>query len=237
MRLLAEYQPAALFTLKHGQATSTGAKSLLVPTPFALRTALLDVAIRVEGVKRGPAAFEILREVKIAFCPPKWAVVTNLFAKVLKPTRADKESEEAMQRTIAFREYVHFEGEWRVMFFGEEATLRQLAGWLPHLTYLGRRGSFIQLIKLPEITADDSPPEGCVMLESGQFNPGGAFPLGVIQMLDEWGPTLTYEKVNVFEEVPIKRVGSGKDRLRFPLVVAYQFRRAGRGFTLYEYEG
>ncbi len=56
-------------------------------------------------------------------------------------------------------------------------------------------------------------------------------------MLDEWGPTLTYEKVNVSEGTKINRVGAGEDRVRFPVAVACQCRRAGRGFTLYEYAG
>ena len=59
--LIARYQPTSLFSLKHGDATSTGAKSLLVPTPFAIRMALLDAAIRTEGIAAGRSAFEHIK--------------------------------------------------------------------------------------------------------------------------------------------------------------------------------
>jgi hypothetical protein len=55
--LIARYQPTSLFSLKHGDATSTGGKSLLVPTPFAIRMALLDAAIRTEGIAAGPVSY------------------------------------------------------------------------------------------------------------------------------------------------------------------------------------
>ena len=46
MWLIAEYQPVSLFSLKNSLATSSGGKSLLVPTPYAFKMALLDAACR-----------------------------------------------------------------------------------------------------------------------------------------------------------------------------------------------
>jgi len=81
--LVAEYQPVALFSLKHGEATSTGGKSLLLPTPFSIRMALLDAAIRT--MRLGPEhsnwndTVEKIRSLTLAVNPPKHAAVTNLF--------------------------------------------------------------------------------------------------------------------------------------------------------------
>lgn len=234
MWLVAEYRPVALFTLKSGLATATGAKTLLTPTPFAIRTALLDVAIRTEGAARGPEAFETIRHLALALRPPPFAVVTNLFAKILKPARADKGGEEAMQRTIAFREYVHWQGNLTLAFGGEGEDVAQAASWLPHLTYLGRRGGFVQMVPPVRQVTEDEVPEGLTVLTHPLESADQTFPLGVMQMLDDWGPTLTYEKVNVFDPAPIRRPGAGEDRLRYGVVLPYQFRQAGRGFTLYE---
>ncbi len=47
MWLIATYQPTSLFSLRPANATTSGGKTLLTPTPFALKMALLDAAIRV----------------------------------------------------------------------------------------------------------------------------------------------------------------------------------------------
>ncbi len=235
--LIARYQPTSLFSLKHGDATSTGGKSLLVPTPFAIRMALLDAAIRVRGVRDGPQAFESIKALRLAISPPERVAVTSLFAKVLKPER-EKETERAMQRTIAFREYVHLQGTLALALGGDPVHLEKVSPLLPHLSYLGKRGSFFQLLAPPETveTEDDRPPEGFVALvawdQRGKASPGSpAFPLGHIQRLDDWGADLTFEKANVYTSV---RIQVGRDRVRFDVVLPYQMVRAGRGFTAYE---
>ena len=50
MWLVARYAPTALFSLKPSLATSSGATTLLAPTPYALKMALLDVAYRTLGI-------------------------------------------------------------------------------------------------------------------------------------------------------------------------------------------
>lgn len=238
MWLSADYRPSALFSLKPGTATATGGKTLLIPTPFALRTALLDVAIRVEGVSQGPAAFDLIRDLNLAIRPPSHATVTNLFAKILKPVRKDKDRDEAMTSTIAFREYVHFQGKLSLAFEGETNALAEVADWLPHLTYLGRRGSFLQY--LPPLREETALPDNFIQLAQPIVDDEGelvadTFSLGLMQVVDEWGPSLTYEKINVFEDSSIHRPGSGRDRLRYGVVIPYRLRRAGRGYSLYEH--
>jgi len=236
--LIARYQPVSLFSLKHGEATSTGGKSLLIPTPFAIRIALLDAAIRVRGVAFGSQAFDHIRALHLALRPPRRVAVTNLFTRILKPERNPEERGRAMQRTIAFREYVHWEGTLALALGGEPAHLDQVAPLLFHLSYLGKRGSFIQLLASPEVveTPDTQPPDGFIPLVAwNQVDEAHAgpitFPLGCIQRLDDWGPDLTYEKANIY--LPGK-IRVGRDRIRFDVVLPYQLIRSGRGFTVYE---
>ena len=236
--LIARYQPVSLFSLKHGEATSTGGKSLLLPTPFAIRTALLDIAIRVRGVAYGPEAFDHIKALQLAIRPPQRAAVTNLFAKVLKPERNPEERGRAMQQTIAFREYVHLEGALELVLGGEAEHLQETAWLLPHLSYLGKRGSFFQLLELPETieTPGTQPPAGFTALvawnqaDEEKTKPF-TFPLGCIQRLDDWGPELTFERANIYTRDKIR---PARDRIRFDVVLPYQLVRAGRGFAVYE---
>jgi len=237
--LIARYQPVSLFSLKHGEATSTGAKSLLLPTPFSIRTALLDVAIRVHGIAHGPEAFGYIKVLRLALRPPRRVAVTSLFTKVLKPERNPEERGRAMQQTIAFREYVCLEGTMELAFGGESPSLGWVAQLLPHLSYLGKRGSFFQLLESPrEIDASGTePPGGFIALTSwDRAGESGvsAFPLGFIQRLDDWGPELTFDRVNIYERGVRYKIRLGRDRIRFDVVLPYRLTRAGRGFAVYD---
>ena len=53
MWTIARFASTSLFSLRPANATTSGGKSLLTPTPFAIKMSLLDVAIRVYGVEQG----------------------------------------------------------------------------------------------------------------------------------------------------------------------------------------
>lgn len=250
MWLIAEYNPAALFSLKIGVATSTGAKTLFMPTPFAIRTAFLDAAIRVRGLDAGGKIFDALKSLRLAARPPNRIAVTNLFAKVLKPKRSDKkkgkvaedddevESMGAMTKSIAFREYAHLDGTLALAFEGEVDALSVVEVLAPQINYFGKRGSFFQLMNPPQRV--ETLPNGFTRVDEGfSFENGkvmngslAAFPLGVIQLMDDWGEELTFEKVNVYSGEDIK---IPKDRVRRSVIFPYRLTRSSRGFSFYEW--
>ena len=231
--LIARYLPVGLFSLKHGEATSTGGKSLLVPTPFAIRTALVDAALRVEGANRAEEIVRLVKTLNLALKPPAYAAVSALFVKVLKPERPDsaKAAERFFQKTIAFREYVHWWGELGLALGGTDAALDRVRPWLAHITYLGKRGGFVQLAGPPERV--DTLPEGYLKLEPRKPEMR-SFPLGLVQRVDDWGPAMTWPALNVFSDV---RIRLGRERIRYDLPTPYNLRQAGRGFALYVMEG
>lgn len=236
MWLIAEYRPVTLFSLKVGEATSTGAKTVLLPTPFAIRTALLDAAIRTRGKSFGPQAFQLIKGLRLAVRPPERAVVTNLFTKVLKPQRADARRDEAMQRTISFREYTFLQGDMGLAFEGDEEALGLVETLLPQINYFGKRGSFFQLLHPPYREAEL--PKGFVPLDGVHLADGrptgptpDQIPLGIMQLMDDWGPELTYEKVNIYTG---EKIRMGKDRVRKGVVLPYKLSRYSRGFSYYE---
>jgi hypothetical protein len=244
MWLLAEYEACTLFSLRLGEATATGAKTLLLPSPFAIRTALLDVAVRLRGVRAGPGAFDRLRRFKLATQPPDRIAVTNLFTKVRKPRRGgDHEGEEeggeiheAMQPTIGFREYAHLQGTLGLAFEGKEDDLAWLEPLLPHVTYLGKRGSFFQLVDLPQ-KLETLPPGFLEVGDEVMWGtvisgfPAGSFPLGILQLMDDWGPDLTWDKVNVYSRA---KIVLGADRVRKGAILPYRLVASSRGFSYYE---
>jgi hypothetical protein len=247
MWLITEYRPASLFSLKIGVATSTGAKTLFLPTPFVVRTALLDAAIRTKGIHSAEEAFETLKTLRIAASPPERVVITNLFAKVQKPKRsdgkkeADAEEDEAegggaMTRSIAFREYAHLDGVLGLAFEGSDAALKLVEELCPQVNYFGKRGSFFQWTN--RIRYESELPTGFTRLDQGLAFENGktsgapaAFPLGVIQLMDDWGKALTFEKVNVYSDA---KITIPKDRVRHQVVFPYRLARSSRGFSYYE---
>lgn len=235
MWLIAEYKPVSLFSFRSGEATSSGAKTLFLPTPFAIRTALLDTAIRIKGLGAGPEAFAWIKKLSIAVRPPERVVVTNLFAKILKPSRKE-EAGATLDRTIAFREYAHLEGTMGLAFAGAEERLVELTTLLAQINYFGKRGCFFQLLQAPRQTQglpDDFFPLEGVYVQGSEVKgrmPEN-FPLGIVQMMDDWGESLTFEKVNIYTD---EKISLGKDRIRKGIILPYRLIRSSKGFSYYE---
>lgn len=236
MWLITEYRPVTLFSFRSGMATTSGAKSLFLPTPFAIRMALLDGTIRTQGLAVGERAFDWIRRLSIATRPPERVVVTNLFAKILKPTRREGEEVSAMDRTIAFREYVQLEGNLSLAFAVSESHNTSLQALLPQVNYFGKRGSFFQMTGHPRQVSEL--PEGFVLLDgiyvhNNQVMGQGpmTFTCGIIQMMDDWGENLTFAKANIYSE---EKIVMGKDRIRKSIILPYRRVCSSRSFTYYE---
>lgn len=123
-------------------------------------------------------------------------MVTNLFAKILKPTRKEQ-AVEAMDRTIAFREYAHLEGVLELAFKTGEQEIQGLKKLLPQINYFGKRGCFFQLVTGPKLIKDF--PKGFIFLDGVyiqnnrvQGRKKDPYVLGIVKMMDDWGEDLTF---------------------------------------------
>jgi hypothetical protein len=232
MWLIADYQPVTLFSLKNSLATSSGGKSLLVPTPYAFKMALLDAACRLWGVSEAEAAWPMLRDLPMAVSLPERAVVTNLFAKILKPRRSQPGpgSPDAgpLGRTIAFREYVWTDGVLSVALELDENVLEQVSALLLQVNYLGKRGGFLQILRPPRMS--DTLPDGFIRLNPAD-DPTTFDSRGLMQVLDDCGPKMTFEQADVYSS---KRVRLGMERILHHVVLPYQLTRSSRSYSLYE---
>ena len=229
--LIAEYQPTALFSLKPAWATSSGGKSLLVPTPYAIKMALLDAACRTAGVAVAEQAWPWLRDLTVALRPPQRVVVTNLFTKILKPRRtmAKQGTQHAgpLGKTIGFREYIYLDGLLGIALSGEDGDRLCLQDWLLQVNYLGKRGGFVQISALPVMA--ETLPAGFIVVDGDRSR---AFPAdGIIQQLDDCDASLTFEKANIYSG---KHIKLGKERVLHHVVLPYRLVRSSKGFSYYE---
>lgn len=221
------YQPTTLFSLKPSWATSSGGKSLLLPTPFAIKMALLDAAIRTSGLETGQEAWPKLRDLQVSIKLPQQIVVTNLFARILRKRRG-KSPEGPFQRTIGYREYVHYPGPLTLALGSDdEARQAQIAGWLLQINYLGKRGGFMQPLGKPVSRPDDG---GFLRLTK---EPQQIDPRGIIQQLDDCGRRMTFEHADIYSGKSI-RSGSATGRIVRHVVVPYRLARSSKSYTLYE---
>ena len=102
--LEAIYEPTTLFSLRPSWATSSGGKSLLLPSPYAVKMAVLDVALRTSGLAKAEKEWPWIRDLSLGIQLPSQIVVTNLFVKVLRLRRKPAPSGSAdagpFQKTI-----------------------------------------------------------------------------------------------------------------------------------------
>jgi hypothetical protein len=83
------YWPTALFSLKASRATSTVGKSLLIPTPYAVKMAFLDAALR-HNLTNDPAGLvRMLADVQVRIGVPDHACVTGTIQRVRQETRVE----------------------------------------------------------------------------------------------------------------------------------------------------
>jgi hypothetical protein len=233
MWLIAEYRPSTFFSLRPANATTSGGKTLVTPTPFAVKMALLDAAIRVYGITQGETWFPQLRDLVVAAHLPQHLTVINTFIKIMRPHKNGPKDTFGtgivgpMGNTIAYREFVQYGGAlWLAFEMNGDAPLLQLAA---QINYLGKRGGFMQFTGWEE---SETLPAGFTRL-----NPEAGAPFradGLLQVLDDCGPKMTFAQADIYSG---KSIGLDKPngRVLQPVVLPYRQIQSSRGFTLYEH--
>lgn len=209
MRFSVIYKPTTLFSLKSSNATNSGAKSLFLPSPYAIKMAVLNQAITVGGelenlIRKNSIEFSYVRDAKIEYYIPDNSsfCVNNSFVKILKPAREGF----GYIQTVTFREYVHISNDIEIVFEVEnnEAKLF-LQKYLHRINYFGKKGCFFQFVEY-----SDNPNQTNVReFTSDNFIPG------IIEEYDDFDIRTTFENVNNYSKKRTKRV---KKILTLPLI-------------------
>ena len=227
--LIFRYAPAALFSLKSSRATSTAGTTLVTPTPYAVKMAFLDAALR-HGLTENPEqVVRWLAAVSVRIGMPRSACVTGTIQSVRQETRREDRKRDPglppYRASIAMREFVHYHGAIRLAFSVQNAPvpyLDLLIQAAPAINYLGKRGSFIQYLsssRQADLDATFTQPVDQLDLRVGQR-----------VTLDDFGPAASFDSLNSFSPTEIRR---GMDRIFVETIVPFDVFNAGPGFVHY----
>lgn len=222
MWLFVDYEPVAAFGLRPSNTTSSGGKSLLVPTPYAIKMALLDRMIRYGGLDYGIDQFPMVRDLTIWLRVPHAVSVNRTFQKVLRPAKG------GWNETIAQREYVFHAGMIELALGDVENSFADdLAFILPAINYFGRKGGFMQYSG--HTVQPDAP-----ALTDGYVNlcaESDALSFGFLQRMDDMHADASFEDVSVFD-----KPRSDGGRISYNVILPYQLVHHGYNHTVYEVE-
>ena len=218
MWLVIEYAPTSLFSLKSSQSTSSGAKSLFVPSPYAVKMALLNAIITYGSLDLGRENFELIRDLKMSFMLPNSLVVNNCMIRIAKLKHSSSYSpDNPFQSTVAFREYVYLHNNIKIAINIKHFNIDEinfLKKWFMHINYFGKKGCFFQFVSstiLDNIDDDNY---------SIEFN--GKLTPGILSKMDDIDPKATFENVDNYNNkkamrknkvynIPIREIKSSKE--------------------------
>jgi hypothetical protein len=241
--LICQYAPVSLFSLRSAYATSKGGKTLLVPTPYAVKMALIDACFRAYPAQDAEAAarnvFNLIKAQPVRIKPPKECIVQNTFLRILQQARDAEDTEGSsgpFTRTIAYREFVFFQGEMEIAIGTDESFASQLQLLLTHINYFGKRGSQWQFLGCSN--HQGKLPAGFSLIPDEIEN----YPLDIVgryritEYLDDFGPKLCaakdgFERISTYHSGDVKL---GQHRILQPTLLPYERMAASRHFTHYK---
>jgi len=186
--LVLEYAPVATFELRPSNTTKTGGKTLLCPTPYTIKMALLDRMIRYYGLDYGRDAFPVIRDLGVWLRPPEAVAINRTFQKILRPPFKNS----AWTSTIAMREFCVQAGTLGIaLSLPGDDLLSALTEMATAINYFGQRGSFYQIESGYE---SDGPPAGYV----DATGPTQTRLMGFLQRMDDMHPEATFDDVSAF---------------------------------------
>jgi len=243
--LIAQFAPVSMFSLRSTYATSKGGKTLLTPTPYAVKLALIDACFRMYSQSTAEAAarhvFDLIKAQPVRVQPPTHCVVQNTFLRVLQPAR-DSDAEDAttgpFARTISYRELVYYRGAMEIALGvsgGVNPEIDELTKMFAHINYFGKRGSFWQFLGSRHHLGVLPPGFSLVASELTQYSFDIVGRYRVTEYLDEFGPKLClakdgFERISTYHDGEIKLT---EHRILQPTLLPYERKSAGRHFTYY----
>lgn len=234
--LIIDYQPTSLFSLRMTHATSKGGKTLLVPTPYCVKLALIDACFRKYGVDEAHSTavnvYETVKDKPVRFHPPSHCVVHNTFIKIKQEERNAPKG--IFAPTIAYREFCYFDGLLKVAIGVADLAddfVNELAGLFARINYLGKRGSFMQFRGAKVHKGGLPAGYTCPAAEADIVNGG----YRTTHYLDDFGEALIrdkhgFDRVNSYGGKPS---ALGKFRVLVPTMLPYRHESSGKHYTHY----
>lgn len=194
MKFSVIYQPTNLFSLKESNSTNSGAKSLLIPSPYSIKMALFNQAITIDGKdifeETNSKEFTFIRDARIEYRVSGSFCVNNCFVTIqsLRDGR--------YRGKPSFREYIYLSDTIEIIFLVKSEDAKQyLQKYLHRINYFGKRGCFFQFVGYM-----DEPGEPNVK----QFDVTNLAP-GILQEFDDISPKADFKNVDNFNSANAKR--------------------------------
>jgi len=227
--LTVSYQPVSLFSLKRSDATSMAARSNLVPTPYAIKMALLKVLLEEQGNLHATdfdrwikQEFSWIRDLQIFVQPPEKLIVNRNGYKLRYYDQTVDKADRSrltmpLQDGFVFREWVHLEGNLKICV-GPCDRLLKLEKLFAQINYFGKRGCFFQYL-----------PDATQYTQSAQFQPD--FSQGfTLQPMDDLGRKTSFGRINPFST---EKAQFDRDRVIAPGFLPLQLISTSARYDLY----
>lgn len=194
MKFSVIYQPTNLFSLKDSNSTNSGAKSLLIPSPYAIKMAVLNQAITIDGesvFERDKSnEFTFIKNAQISYRISGSFCVNNCFITI------QSLRDGIYHGKPSFREYVFLSDNIEIIFDVENKEAKQyLQKYLHRINYFGKRGCFFQFVGYK-----DNPSKPNVK----EFDTSNLLS-GILQEFDDISPDAQFKNVNNFNSANAKR--------------------------------
>jgi hypothetical protein len=227
MWLYVDFEPLTAFGLRPSNTTANGGKTLLSPTPYAIKMAILDRLLRFGGEGYGRERFPAVRDLHLWIRVPLAVAVNRTFQKV---QRAGTKKTDYWISTISQREYCFHGGVFTFAFSGDARLLEELPKVMSSINYFGRKGSFMQFIGTaphrPEPKIGDGFVDVCSPAEPSQLSLHG-----FLQRMDDMRPDATFEDVSVYAAKSRSHDGG---RIYHNVIFPYQIDHHGYNHTVYK---
>lgn len=216
MKFSAIYQPTNLFSLKESNSTNSGAKSLLLPSPYSIKMAIFNQAITTEGTEqfenKKSQELSYIRDASIDYFISGSFCVNNCFVTI------QSLRDGTYRGKPSFREYIYLSDNIEIIFEVEDHSAKDyLQKYLHRINYFGKRGCFFQFVRY-----SNSPNESNVHA----FDVNN-IQSGILQEYDDMPNTAEFKQINNFDSATIKRT-------KKILLIPVQNANASKSYTHYK---
>ena len=194
MRFSVIYQPTNLFSLKESNSTNSGAKSLLLPSPYSIKMALFNQTITIDGKEvfedNTSKEFAFIKDAKVSYHVSGSFCINNCFVTI------QSLRDSSYRGKPSFREYIYLSDNIEIIFEvkGEEAK-QYLQKYLHRINYFGKRGCFFQFVGYRNNPSEPNVKE----FDVSDFSPG------ILQEYDDISPKAQFKNVDNFDSANAQR--------------------------------
>jgi hypothetical protein len=215
MKFSVIYQPTNLFSLKESNSTNSGAKSLLIPSPYSIKMALFNQAITIDGKdvfeEKKSKEFAFIKDAKIEYLVLGSFCVNNCFVTI------QSLRDGTYRGKPSFREYIYLSDKIEIIFDVKSDEAKQyLQKYLHRINYFGKRGCFFQFVDYRDNPGEPNVKE----FDAHDFSPG------ILQEFDDISPKAQFKNVDNFDRtgakrerkilvVPVEKMNSSKSYTHF----------------------